>query len=107
MRLTCPQRTGRKSRHDFGLRAVRPADLAGVADGAKATALYERRGAELQLDAIAWLWPVIDDATIEAEIERRLNNAATETARCHVYPTTYGERLPHRKLRPPNRRRHP
>lgn len=54
--------------------------LSGAADPAAASALYEKSGDELPLDALAWLWPVIDDAGLDAAIEQRLANAAVDTA---------------------------
>ena len=50
-----------------------------------------KQGDDLQLDAMAWLWPSIDDASIRAEIERRLENAAAETAGAATFATSYGE----------------
>ncbi|NNE12999.1 MAG: hypothetical protein HKN41_12235, partial [Ilumatobacter sp.] len=64
---------------------------AGDRDVAKATALYERVGDELELDAVAWLWPSIDDAELRTEIERRFLNAAVETAGAATFATSYGE----------------
>jgi alpha-2-macroglobulin len=68
-------------------------DLAGDADPAKALALY-RRGVDdetLQLDSIAQLWPVIDDAGVRSEIERLITNAAVETPSDASFATSYGE----------------
>jgi len=45
--------------------------MAETADPAKAEALY-RSDAGLSLDALAWLWPVVDDATIKGEIARTI-----------------------------------
>ena len=56
-----------------------------------ARAFWNRRGADLELDALAWLWPVVDDDSIEAEIERVLNNRAVETAGAATFATDYGE----------------
>ena len=68
---------------------VRSLDGQHVADGARD--LWERRGEALGLDALAWLWPVVDDDGIEAEIERLLNNRAVETAGAATFATDYGE----------------
>lgn len=54
--------------------------LNGAADPAAAAALHAEAGDELPLDALAWLWPVVDDAGIDAAIEQRLQNAAVDTA---------------------------
>lgn len=64
---------------------------AGRGDTAKATALYERVGDELDLDSLAWLWPSISDADARAEIERRFENSAVETAGAAVFATDYAE----------------
>ena len=68
---------------------VRSLDGKRVADDARA--FWNRRGAELELDALAWLWQVVEDDGIEAEIERRLNNRAVETAGAATFVTDYGE----------------
>ncbi|MFW2332711.1 MAG: hypothetical protein ACN4IE_02890, partial [Ilumatobacter sp.] len=67
-------------------------NLAGDADPVKALSLY-RRGVDdtLQLDSIAQLWTVIDDADARAEIERSIENAAVETAGAATFATSYGE----------------
>ncbi|MCP3972860.1 MAG: hypothetical protein GY720_00035, partial [bacterium] len=63
---------------------------AGHTDSAKATQLY-RQADNLGLDAIAWLWPVIDDTAIGSEILRLLTNRATETAGSATFTTSYGD----------------
>ena len=57
----------------------------------EARALWYLRGAALGLDALARLWPLVDDEGIEAEIERILNNRAVETAGAATFATNYGE----------------
>ena len=64
---------------------------AGDTDSAKALALYKRASDTLQLDALAWLWPVIDDTNTDAAIERIFQNRATETAGAATFATDYGE----------------
>ncbi len=66
-------------------------DLAGDGDATKAEALYERAGDDLQLDALAWLWPVVDDVGGRTAIERRFENAAVETAGAATFANSYGE----------------
>ncbi|WP_419924942.1 alpha-2-macroglobulin family protein [Candidatus Poriferisocius sp.] len=56
-----------------------------------ARTLWNRRGADLGLDAMALIWPLVDDDDIEAEIGRVINNRATETARAATFATDYGE----------------
>ncbi len=65
--------------------------LAGDGDSRAARALWNRRGEDLGLDAMAWIWPLVDDGEIEAEIERVLNNRVTETAAAATFTTDYGE----------------
>ena len=71
--------------------ALHVRDLDGDRDSQKARTLYQRAGDTLALDALAWLWPVIDDAPIEEEIERRFLNAAVDTAGAATFTTGYGE----------------
>jgi hypothetical protein len=40
---------------------------------------------------VAWLWPVLDDAGADVEIERLFSNRATETAGAATFATDYGE----------------
>ena len=65
--------------------------LAGDGDSRAARALWSRRGADLGLEAMAWIWPMVDDDEIEAEIERVINNRVTETAGAATFTTDYGE----------------
>jgi uncharacterized protein YfaS (alpha-2-macroglobulin family) len=71
--------------------AIHVRTLAGDRDVAEATAIVRDGGIALQLDALAWLWPAIDDAAIRDEIERRITNAATETAGAATFATAYSE----------------
>ena len=64
---------------------------AGRGDTAKATALYERVGDDLDLDSAAWLWPSITDPEVRDAIERRFENSAVETAGAAVFATDYAE----------------
>ena len=68
---------------------VRSLDRKQVTNAARA--LWGHRGEALGLDALAWLWPVVDDDGIEAEIERILNNRAVETAGAATFASDYGE----------------
>ncbi len=65
--------------------------LDGQNAAADARALWARRGEALPLEALAWLWPVVDDGGIEAEIDRLVNNRAVETAGAATFATAYGE----------------
>lgn len=64
--------------------------LDGDRDAGKATQLY-RSEAELPLDALAWLWPVLDDAAIRGAITRTLANRVTETPAAATFTTGYEE----------------
>ncbi len=64
---------------------------AGQRDVAKATDLYRTAGDDLELDAVAWLWPSITDQALRTEIERRFANSAIETAGAATFATSYGE----------------
>jgi uncharacterized protein YfaS (alpha-2-macroglobulin family) len=66
-------------------------DLAGQRDVAKAQALYDRAGDDLQLDAVAWLWPSLAGTPADAEIERLFENRAVETPAGATFATDYGE----------------
>ncbi len=65
--------------------------LDGDRDSSAARGLWNRRGADLELDALAWIWPVVGDDGIEADIERVFNNRVTETAEAATFVTEYGE----------------
>lgn len=65
--------------------------LDGDRDPSAARALWNRRGVDLELDALAWIWPVVGDDDLEAEIERVFNNRAIETAEAATFVTDYGE----------------
>jgi alpha-2-macroglobulin len=68
-------------------------DVGGAPDPSKALDLY-RRGVDdetLQIDSIAQLWSVIDDAGARTEIERLITNAAVETPAGASFATSYGE----------------
>ncbi len=71
--------------------ALHVRNLAGDRDAAKANELYRRAGDGLGLDAVAWLWPVLDDAGADVEIERLFSNQVIETAGAATFTTDYGE----------------
>jgi len=71
--------------------ALHVRDLAGDRDVQKATGLYTRAGDDIELDAAAWLWPVLADTEIDAEIELLLNNRVTETPNAATFATNYQE----------------
>jgi alpha-2-macroglobulin len=71
--------------------------LAGDRDPAQAAAVHGELvglvGADgtLPLDALAWLWPVVDDPAVDAAIERTLLNQVTETPSAATFATGYDE----------------
>jgi len=86
-----PSDYSRQLRDTLSAYALHVRNLAGDRDTAKAADLYRRAGDELDLDAVAWLWPVLDDPGADAEIERLFNNQVTETAGAATFSTDYGE----------------
>ena len=71
--------------------ALHVRSLGGDRDARAALALWERRGTDLELDALAWIWPVVDDDAVEASIERVFNNRVVESAGAAAFITDYGE----------------
>ena len=71
--------------------ALHVRSLGGDRDSRAALALWGRRGTDLESDALAWIWPVVDDDAVEASIERVLSNRVVETAGAAAFVTDYGE----------------
>ncbi|MGH9272525.1 MAG: alpha-2-macroglobulin family protein, partial [Ilumatobacteraceae bacterium] len=67
--------------------ALHVRSLAGEADPDAARALYAEAGDALPLDALAWLWPLVDDDAVDAAIEQRLNGVAVDTAGAVTFTT--------------------
>jgi uncharacterized protein YfaS (alpha-2-macroglobulin family) len=86
-----PADYGQQTKDTLSAYALHVRNLAGERDAAKANELYRRAGDGLGLDAVAWLWPVLDDPGADVEIERLFNNRATETAGAATFATDYGE----------------
>ena len=86
------RRTHSRRKDAISAYALYVRNLAGDPDPSKALDLY-RRGVDdtLQLDSVAQLWTVIDDAGVRDEIERSIANAAVETAGAATFATSYGE----------------
>ena len=78
------------ARHAVSAYALHVRALAGQRDPAKAEALH-RSDPELALDALAWLWPVVDDPAIDAAIERTFANRVTETPGAASFTTGFDE----------------
>jgi uncharacterized protein YfaS (alpha-2-macroglobulin family) len=86
-----PSDYGESIRNSLSAYALYVVGEAGQRNVPKATALYNRARDDLQLDAVAWLWPSIDDTDRRAEIERLFVNRAVETAGAATFATDYGE----------------
>ncbi|MEZ5255545.1 MAG: hypothetical protein R2705_01215 [Ilumatobacteraceae bacterium] len=65
--------------------------LAGDDDPARAARLWNERRDTLQADAIARIWQVIDDPSIDTDIERWFTNRVAETASSVTFTTDYGD----------------
>ena len=79
------------SRDTISSYAVHVRMLAGLRDIPKAETIYSRRGSELSLDALAWLWPVVGDAEIGQKIAREISNRTTETAAGATFVNGYSD----------------
>jgi uncharacterized protein YfaS (alpha-2-macroglobulin family) len=86
-----PDYWGPQERAAVSAYALRVRERAGDRDPAKAEALY-RSDPALALDAIAWLWPVVDDPAIDAEIERTILNRANDTPSGVTFTSGYDDR---------------
>jgi alpha-2-macroglobulin len=86
-----PTEYGEDLRDALSAYALNVRALAGGRDASKAQALWDRRGAQMQIEAVAWLWPVIDDQAADQAIERRIQNAAVETAGAANFTANYGD----------------
>jgi len=81
---------GTQDRHAVSAYALHVRNESGDRDPAKAAALY-RSDAGLALDALAWLWPVVDDPTIKGEIARTIANRANETPGAATFTASYAD----------------
>jgi alpha-2-macroglobulin len=86
-----PSTYGEAVRDTLGAYALHVRNVGGQRDTQKAQDLWNRRGPKMSVEAIAWLWPVIDDQTIDQAIERRITNSAVETAAAANFTTSYGD----------------
>jgi uncharacterized protein YfaS (alpha-2-macroglobulin family) len=91
-----PHWYGERTRQTLSAYALYVRDLMGDTDLAKARALLDDSGLEeLSLEAVAWLWQVLNDdpnsaAQLEA-IRRHIGNRAVETAGAANFTTSYGD----------------
>ena len=79
-----------QARHAVSAYALYVRNQAGDRDPAKAEALY-RSDPGLPLDALAWLWPIVDDPTIDGEIARTIANRAHETPGAATFTASYDD----------------
>lgn len=86
-----PTEYGPDERNTLSSYALHVRNLGSDRDVSKAETLYRNKRDELQLDAVAWLWPVVDDDALRTSIERLFENRAVETAGAAVFANTYGE----------------
>ncbi len=85
-----PKEWGAQQRHAVSAYALHVRARAGDRDVAKAESLY-RSDSALALDALAWLWPIVDDKTIDAEIARRIANAAHDSPGAATFSHGYDD----------------
>jgi hypothetical protein len=79
-----------QARHAVSAYALYVRNLAGDRDPPKADALY-RSDSGLALDALAWLWPIVDDPAISNEIARTIVNRAHETPGAATFTAAYDD----------------
>ena len=80
------------TRRTLGAYALYVRNLAGQRDAAKAERLLREAGLDnLSLEAIGWLWPVIDNETQLSEMRRYVNNHVVETAGAANFTTAYDD----------------
>lgn len=83
---------GQQSRWTLSAYALYVRNLAGDRDAQKAQELLRSAGLEnLSMEAIGWLWPVIDDAGQLDGIRRYVNNHVVETAGAANFTTYYDD----------------
>ncbi len=91
-----PEWYGRQARWSMSAYALNVRYLAGDTDAVKAANLLNEAGLEdLSLEALAWLWPILDTAQSYAAdvaaINRHFQNRAVETAAAANFTTSYGD----------------
>ena len=85
-----PTYWGAQERHTVSAYALSVRNRAGGRNAAKADALY-RSDPGLPLDALAWLWPIVDDPTIANQIATTIANRVHETARGATFTAGYDD----------------
>ncbi|MEJ5224302.1 MAG: alpha-2-macroglobulin family protein, partial [Anaerolineales bacterium] len=80
------------TRYTLSAYALYVRNLSGERDAAKARLLINEAGLEnLSLDAIGWLWPVVDDPSLLEAMRRYVGNRVVETAGAANFTTTYSD----------------
>jgi uncharacterized protein YfaS (alpha-2-macroglobulin family) len=83
---------GQQTRWTLSAYALYVRNLMGDRDAQKAHNLLNEAGLEnLSMEAIGWLWPVIDDNNQLEEIRRYVNNHVVETAGAANFTTSYDD----------------
>ena len=81
-----------QTRHTLSAYALYVRNLSGDRDAQKAQHLLSDAGIEnLSMEAIGWLWPVIDNEAQLDEIRRFVNNRVVETAGAANFTTAYDD----------------
>jgi hypothetical protein len=87
-----PNWYSQKTRWTLSAYALYVRNLTGDRDAQKAQSIINEAGLEnLSMEAIGWLWPVIDNETSLVEIRRFVNNHVVETAGAANFTTGYDE----------------
>ncbi len=86
-----PSTWSRATRDTIVAYSLRVRMIAGDRDTKAAAALWNERGEDLPLDAIAWLWPVVDDGGIEGEISDLVDRLAVDTAGAVTFTTSVAD----------------
>ncbi|MCB8945586.1 MAG: hypothetical protein H6658_17695 [Ardenticatenaceae bacterium] len=87
-----PSYYGQQIRWSLSSYALYVRHLAGDTDANKARSLFNDAGLEnLSLESLAWLWEVLGDDPVTADIAQFINNRAVETAAAANFTTSYGD----------------
>ncbi|MBI5294761.1 MAG: hypothetical protein HY869_04740 [Chloroflexi bacterium] len=87
-----PSWYGPETRRTLSAYALYVRNLAGDRDAIKAQSLLNETGLEnFSLQAIGWLWPVIEDEQQLEAIRTHVNNRVVETAGAANFTTAYGD----------------
>jgi uncharacterized protein YfaS (alpha-2-macroglobulin family) len=90
--LHYPSWYSQQTRWTLSAYALYVRNLSGDRDAEKAGQLLRNAGMEnLSMEAIGWLWPVIDDKTQLEEIRQFVNNHVVETAEAANFTTAYDD----------------